>query len=99
LGENQLVFINAGSKKGVEAGNRFVVLRQGDPWRQNLYLKERMSGEERPDPSPLPDRAYPWAVVGEARVIYVREDTSTALLTSSIVELNPGDRVELREGY
>jgi hypothetical protein len=99
LGQNQVVFINAGSKQGVEVGNRFVVVRRGDSWRQTLYLKETLSGEARPETHPLPDKAYPWEVVGEARAIYVREETSTALLTDTLVELNPGDRVEMREGY
>jgi hypothetical protein len=99
LGQNQVVFINAGSKHGVEVGNRFLVLRQGDPWRQNLWLKERWSGEERPERHPLADDKYPWDVVGEVRALYVRPETSTGLITDSLVELNPGDRVELREGY
>jgi hypothetical protein len=99
VGQNQVVFINAGSKQGVAVGNRFVVVRQGDAWRQTLYLKESLSGEERPDAHPIPDKAYPLTVVGEARAIYVREESTTALITDSLVELNPGDRVEMREGY
>lgn len=99
LGQNQLVFINAGKNQGVEPGNRFLVVRQGDPWRQTLYLKEKLSGEDRPTADPLPNQAYPWEVVGEVRAIYVRPDSSTALITDSLVELSPGDRVELREGY
>jgi len=99
LGENQIVFINAGSKQGVEVGNRFLVVRQGDPWRQNLYLDEKLSGEVRPDPTPPSDKVYPWEVVGEIRALYVRPESSTGLITEALVELNPGDRVELREGY
>lgn len=99
LGQNQIVFIDAGSKQGVKVGNRFVVLRQGDAWRQSLFLKEKLSGESRPDAHPLDDDAYPWHAVGEARAIYVREESSTALITDSLVELSPGDRAELREGY
>jgi hypothetical protein len=99
LGENQMVFINAGSKQGVEVGNRFLVLRQGDPWRQHLTLKEHWSGEDRPERHPLSDDKYPWEIVGEVRALYVRPDSSTGLITDSLIELNPGDRVELREGY
>lgn len=99
LGQNQVVFINAGQNQGVQIGNRFSVLRQGDPWRQTLYLDEELSGEERPNPSPPAKDAYPREVVGEARAIYVRPESTTALITDSVVELNPGDRVELREGY
>jgi hypothetical protein len=62
-------------------------------------VKERLSGEDRPEKNPLPDDQYPWEVVGELRVIYVRPETATALVTDSVVELNIGDRVELREGY
>ena len=99
LGENQMVFIDAGSKQGVEVGNRFLVLRRGDPWRRNLTLNEHWSGEERPERHPVSDDQYPWDVVGEVRALYVRPQTSTGLITDSLEELNPGDRVELREGY
>lgn len=99
LGENQIVFINAGSKVGVEVGNRFVVVRQGDPWRQNLSNREELVGQERPDLNPLPTKAFPWEVVGEVRTLYVRPESSTGLITEALVELTPGDRVELREGY
>ena len=99
MGENQLAFVNAGQNQGVEVGNRFLVVRQGDPWRKTLNTKERLSGEERPEPNPLSNDQYPWEVVGELRVIYVRPETATALVTDSLVELNIGDRVELREGY
>ncbi len=33
LGDGQVVFLDAGAKAGVEVGNRFFVVRQGDPWR------------------------------------------------------------------
>ncbi|HKO89721.1 MAG TPA: hypothetical protein VJU61_01130, partial [Polyangiaceae bacterium] len=99
LGQNQLAFVSAGEKQGVAVGNRFLVVRQGDFWRRELSVRERLSGEERPDSKPLSDDKYPWEVIGELRVIYVRPETSTALVTDSILELNIGDRVELREGY
>ena len=99
LGDSQVVFLSAGEKQGVQVGNRFLVVRQGDPWRKNLLLRERLSGETRPDPHPLPNDAFPPEVVGELRVLYVRPETSTALITSSNEELNPGDHVEMRAGY
>jgi hypothetical protein len=39
LAQNQVVFIGAGSKQGVEVGNRFAVVRQGDAWRDGLSLR------------------------------------------------------------
>jgi len=99
LGEGQLVFVNAGSKQGVEVGNRFVVVRQGDTWRQQLWQREDLSGAERPDLTPLPDTAYPPEAIAELRVLYVRPGSATAMITSTATELAPGDRVELRAGY
>ncbi|MDB4974880.1 MAG: hypothetical protein JWN48_3221 [Myxococcaceae bacterium] len=99
LGDGQVVFIDAGAKKGVEVGNRFLVVRQGDPWRKALTLREELTGEQRPDPHPLADSAFPTEVVAELRVLYVRPESATALITSSNIEVNPGEHVEMRSGY
>lgn len=99
LAQNQVVFIGAGSKQGVQVGNRFAVLRQGDVWRDNLTLREDLSGAERPARRPLKPTDYPEEVVGEARVIYVRPESCTALITEALTELSPGDSVEMRAGY
>lgn len=98
LGEGQLAFLSVGGKQGVEVGNRFFVVRQGDPWRQQLTLREDLTGAERPDDHPIASTELPPEVVGELRVLYVRPESATALITSSLVELNPGDRVEMRAG-
>ncbi|MDB4991375.1 MAG: hypothetical protein JWN04_6553 [Myxococcaceae bacterium] len=99
LGDGQVVFIDAGAKKGVEVGNRFLVVRQGDPWRQNLTQSEALTGEQRPDPHPLRAEEHPREVVAELRVLYVRPESATALITSSTVEVSPGEHVEMRSGY
>jgi len=99
LGSGQLVFLDKGSKHGVQVGNRLQVVRQGDSWRQNLTFREDLSGAERPDPAPLPTTAYPPEDVAELRVLYVRPESATCLITSTTVELNPGEHVEMRAGY
>lgn len=99
LGDGQLVFLDAGAKQGVEVGNRFFVLREGDPWREQLPVGEDLIGAQRPDKDPLPSSALPRTVVGELRVLYVRPGTATALITTSLVELSPGDRVEMQAGH
>jgi hypothetical protein len=99
LGDGQVVFIDAGSNQGVDVGNRFSVVRQGDTWRQELSQREDQTGAERHDPKPLPDSVYPVEGVAELRVLYVRPDTATALITRSDGELSPGDHVEMRAGY
>jgi len=99
LGEGQLVFVDAGGKRGVEVGNRLWVIRQEDPWRKSLPVREALTGAERPELSPLPNSAYPPEVVAELRVIFARAESATALITSSSVEIRPGDRIEMRKGY
>lgn len=99
LGQGQLVFVDVGGKQGVEVGNRLWVIRQGDPWRTGLPGREGLMGAERPQRDPLPNSAYPPEVVAELRVIFARPESATALITSSMVEINPGDRVEMRKGY
>jgi hypothetical protein len=99
LGHNQLVFIGAGEKDGVQAGNRFLVVRQGDTWRKTLTLNEINTGAERPAKRKPKDDQYPWEPVAEIRVLYVRPDTCTGIITSSREEVGLGDRVEMREGF
>jgi hypothetical protein len=99
LGLGQIVFLNAGEKAGVQVGNRFFVMRQGDDWRENLTLREDLTGGERADPKPLKRSEFPWEIVAEVRVLYVRPQSCTAVITSSLVQVEPGDRVEMREGY
>jgi hypothetical protein len=89
----------AGDKKGVVPGNRFFVVRRGDDWRKHLTLREDLSGAERPDPNPIDDEKLPWEVVAELLVLYVRPQSCTALITASTVQVEPGDKVEMREGY
>jgi hypothetical protein len=99
LSAGQLVFVNAGEKKGVQPGNRFFVVRRGDEWRKHLTLREDLSGAERPDPSPIDDDKLPWEVVAELLVLYVRPHSCTTLITASTAQVEPGDKVEMREGY
>jgi hypothetical protein len=99
LGSGQVVFLDKGSKAGVQVGNRLQVVRQGDPWRQNLTQREDLTGSERPDPKPMADTVYPPEDVAELRVLYVRPESATALISSTGVELNPGEHVEMRAGY
>jgi hypothetical protein len=98
LGQHQLVFLDAGASQGVEPGNQFTVVRQGDSWRKQLTLHESLSGAERPDPHPLPTSALPTESVAELRVLAVRPGSSTAVIVSASSEIYPGDRVEMRDG-
>ncbi|HET6439889.1 MAG TPA: LysM peptidoglycan-binding domain-containing protein [Anaeromyxobacter sp.] len=78
--EHVVVFVDLGKAEGVEEGNRLTVVRAGD-------------AESRPIDRPGWDEKLPVEDVGSLLVIDVREHASAALVTRSLRELNPGDRV------
>jgi hypothetical protein len=110
IGQNQVVFIDRGSKDGVEPGNRFFVIRRGDAWRHSLETTTTMARTRvhldvpehvDTDVTPLSghDKDFPEEVVGEVRVLRVDQETSAALVTASRVDLQVGDRLMARRGY
>lgn len=97
VGDNQVVFVNAGSDQGVRSGNRFFVVRSDDEWRDSLPMGEVGAGASDPDTARLED--YPDEIIAEARVVTVRPGSCTLMVTEARREILVGDRVELREGY
>lgn len=86
LAESQFVFVDKGKADGVEEGNSFTVIRSGDPRMSgDLLHPEHWEG----DPLPIED-------LGRLLVVDVKDHTSAALVTRSLRELLPGDRVEMR---
>jgi hypothetical protein len=110
FGENQVVFIDRGEDAGLKIGNRLFVMRRGDAWRQSLiepHAGDRVSAD---DETPMPpmeqtpgsrsdERHYPDEVVAEMRVVSLKKDTATCLMTQSRVEIEPFDRAVARKGY
>jgi hypothetical protein len=82
--ETQVVFVDRGRADGVEEGNRFTVVRAGDP----------MGAPTQGVPVWNPDS--PKEDIGALLVVDVKENASAALVTRSLSELLPGDRVEMR---
>jgi hypothetical protein len=110
FGQNQIVFIDKGESAGLKLGNRLFVLRRGDPWRQSLV--EPIAGyrvspdDEKPMPSMeetpgsrRDDRNYPDEVVGELRVVAMKKDSATCVVTQSTVEIERNDLAVARKGY
>ncbi len=85
LGQNQYVHIDRGRDHGVEEGNTFDALRRGDPLAD--YLAE-----------PVDEELLPWETVGAVLVVDVHQETSVGLVTRSVRELEPGERVMMRVG-
>ncbi|MDP8999399.1 MAG: LysM peptidoglycan-binding domain-containing protein [Myxococcota bacterium] len=109
-GQNQVVFIDRGESSGIKLGNRFFVVRRGDPWRQSLVHPTAGLRVSADDEKPMPpmektpgsrrdDRNDPDEVVAELRVVALKKDTATCVMTQSTVEIERGDLAVARKGY
>jgi hypothetical protein len=96
----QIVFVNKGSEDGVQVGNRFFMVRQGDEWRDAEEVPSAEGyGETVPDaPEPEEDEYLP-EVVAEGRVVNVRPHSAALFITGSTRAIVVGDRAEMRRGF
>jgi hypothetical protein len=110
VGQNQIAFIDRGSRDGLVAGNRLFLVERGDVWRHTLVTatreaRTRISTDTpehvQAEVAPLEgkDEDFPEEVVGEVRVLRADEYSSVTLITSSKHEIEPGDRLVARQGY
>ncbi|MCA9535980.1 MAG: LysM peptidoglycan-binding domain-containing protein [Myxococcales bacterium] len=97
LADQQVGFLDRGSAEGVQLGNRFMIVRAGDEWREHQPAHRIDLGETVPD-TERPDE-YPDEIVAEARVVQVREHTCTVMMTTSIRAVEVGDRAQMRQGF
>lgn len=109
-GQNQVVFIDKGEKDGLVPGNRLFVVSKGDVWRRSLSQASEFAAarptedlghdiEKSGARGRGSDKNYPEEVIGEIRVLRVRDHTATCLVTASTRELEPGTQVVARKGY
>jgi len=109
-GQNQVVFIDKGEEAGLKLGNRLFIIRRGDAWRRTLVTPDagyRVSPEdERPMPpmeqtpgSRRDEERYPDEVLGELRVVSLRKDSATCVVTQSKGEIETYDLAVARKGY
>jgi LysM repeat protein len=87
LGTETFVVLNRGHRHGVEAGNRFLILRQGDG------LKRILEGWDGNDSS------FPEYAVAEILAVDVGEATTVGWISRGSRELHVGDTAELHRGY
>ena len=90
LGESHEVYINRGSKDGVEEGNTFTVVQRGDG------LGTIGGGFTSYTGGAGQMRNAPEETVGLLIVLDVKDHVSTAVVVKSIRELEPGQRVAMR---
>lgn len=109
-GQNQIVFIDKGSKDGLVPGNRLRALERGDVWRRNLKAgaKHQRTRAELDLPEDAPatvtplhgdDEKFPDEVFGEVTVIRAEEETSLCLVSASGREMKVGERLQSVVGY
>jgi hypothetical protein len=109
-GENQIVFIDKGEAAGLRPGNRLVIRRRGDAWRQSLVTEGAgnriVADDERPMPpaertpgSAADDAKFPEEIVAELRVLTTKKDTAACLVTQARVEIERHDIAYARKGY
>jgi len=110
LGQNQSLFIDRGKQDGLVAGNRLLVVRRGDAWRRSLSTTTRsardrmlidVDGNAEVESTPLirDDREFPEEIVGELRIVHADQFSSLAVVSASLREIVPGDRVVARKGF
>lgn len=90
IGEHHIVFLDKGSKHGVEEGNTFTVIHAGDGLDRlrlaNTTEVGQISGNGPREP------------VATAVVFDVRDDTAAAMVVKSVREVRVGDLAETRGG-
>jgi hypothetical protein len=110
MGQHQLVFIDRGSEDGLAIGNRLLVIRRGDSWRQSLATTTRSARDSLQIDSPKAaevrtttlrrdDKDFPDEIIGELRILQVSRYSASALVAESRREIVVGDRAVAREGY
>lgn len=87
IANQMFVVLNRGRRHGVEIGNRFLVLRQGDG------IKRRM---EQWDAT---DHRFPPHAVAEIMAVDVQNETAVGWISRGTRELHTGDVADLRRGY
>ena len=106
-GQNQVVFIDKGQQDGLKPGNRLFVVRRGDAWKKSLASNvagqrialESDSPAEVETPPTIGDAHAPMEVIGELRVVSVRNHTAACIVTQSTREIELADSAVARKGY
>jgi hypothetical protein len=87
IAQNMFVILNRGRRHGVELGNRFLVVRQGDGYRRQM------------EDWTTSDHRFPPDVVGELLAVDVRDEASVAWVSRGNREIRVGDLADMRKGY
>jgi hypothetical protein len=106
-GQYAIVFINKGEAAGLRPGNRLFITRRGDGYHKSLPSRSAaqriaLESESPAEIERIPrrdDAEYPEEFVGELRVLAVRKNSATCMVTSAKSEIEQGDVAVARKGY
>jgi len=87
IANQMFVVLNRGRRHGVEVGNRFLVLRQGDG------IKRVMEDWD------ATDHRFPPHAIAEILAVDVQNETTIGWISRGTRELHLGDLADLRRGY
>lgn len=85
--EGMFVLLDRGSRQGVEVGNRFTIIRQGDGYHPVV------GDWDAPDPRFPPD------AVAEVLAVDVRDQVSVGWVAGGNRPIHVGDQAEMRKGH
>ena len=86
IAEGMFVVLNRGTRDGVELGNRFTIIRQGDGYQSVVEDWAKI------------DSRFPQDAVAEILAVDVREETSIGWVTGGNRSVRIGDVAEMRKG-
>ncbi|HEY2902725.1 MAG TPA: LysM domain-containing protein [Polyangia bacterium] len=87
IAQNMFVVLNRGTRHGVELGNRFIIIRQGDGYRPRMENWNDM------------DHRFPPDSVAELLIVDVREETAMGWVSQGNREIRIGDVADMQKGY
>ncbi len=89
LGQGQIAYLDVGTNKGIEPGSVLRIFRLSYRGSINDYNRSQVKKYAKTS-------NFPRQILGECVVLQAEPNTAVALITSSLEEINIGDRVELK---
>jgi hypothetical protein len=87
IGTGEVVFVDLGSDAGVVPGNRLYVIRRGDAY-SPVMRPGQVMGQNDPN--------FPARALGEIAIVQTGKSLSVGIVTMSMQEMGPGDKVVMR---
>ena len=104
LGTGQVVYVNIGADQGLKPGDYLRITRSYDPKKtppiERLSSAAPFSEDSQREPQKVNKKLAaktPWRGVGEIMVLNTTPTAATAIITTSVEDMHPGDVVEVQK--